>query len=72
MPQKEQTELRIRILGEPEVKRMTNLDRVTRWRMERVGKFPQRIRLSLHRIGWREDEVVEWIESRPRGMANHE
>jgi prophage regulatory protein len=57
----------VRILGESEVREMTGLSRVPRWRLERDGAFPQKIRLSPNRIGWRQDEVLAWLESRPRG-----
>ncbi len=33
-------------------------------RMERAGKFPKRIRLGEHRVGWSLREVEEWIEAR--------
>ena len=34
----------------------------------RVGEpsFPKPIRLSERRIAWRESEIQQWIESRPR------
>jgi len=59
-----------RILREPDVRRRTGVSRVTRWRWERKGIFPQRLRLGKNAIGWREDEVEEWIATRPRGVAN--
>ncbi len=54
------------ILREPEVKRMTALSRVTRWRMENAGKFPSRVQLGANSVGWRKDEIEDWLESRPR------
>jgi prophage regulatory protein len=59
----------VRILGEPEVRRLTNLSRTTRWRLEREGKFPKRLRLSGNRVGWQADEVLAWIAALPRGGA---
>ena len=60
-------EVKVRILGEPEVHRLTNLSRTTRWRLEREGKFPKRVRLSGNRVGWQADEVLAWIAALPRG-----
>jgi prophage regulatory protein len=57
------------ILGDRAVRQLTNLSRTTIWRLERQGKFPRRLRLSGNRIGWRADEVLEWIELLPRGFA---
>ena len=51
---------------------MINLSRVTIWRLENEGKFPQRIRISTKRIGWLEDEVTKWIEKRPRVVSKSE
>jgi prophage regulatory protein len=53
-----------RILREPEVERLTGLSRSSRWRLEREGKFPQRLQLSQNAVGWRNSEIRAWIESR--------
>jgi prophage regulatory protein len=34
------------------------------WRLEKAGKFPKRIKLGEHRVGWDLDEVMAWIEDR--------
>ena len=59
----------MKILRTPEVIRITGLSRVTLWRLERKGKFPSRLRLSENAIGWHEDEIIDWLASRPRGMT---
>ena len=56
----------MQILNAQQVVQITNLSRVTIWRMERAGEFPQRINISPNRVGWREDDINEWIESRHR------
>ncbi len=30
-------------------------------RLEKAGLFPKRVRLGQSRVGWVEDEIVEWI-----------
>jgi predicted DNA-binding transcriptional regulator AlpA len=35
-------------------------------RLERVGRFPQRIHLGPTRVGYYEDEIDEWIATRIR------
>jgi prophage regulatory protein len=35
-------------------------------RLETAGQFPRRLKLGQCRVAWYVDEVVEWIESRPR------
>lgn len=57
----------MRILRRPDVLKITGLSASTLERMERQGKFPQRVRLSRSTVGWREDEIIEWVDSRDRG-----
>jgi prophage regulatory protein len=45
----------------------TDLSPSTIDRQKTKGEFPKRIRLSSNAVGWYEDEIVDWIESRPRG-----
>jgi predicted DNA-binding transcriptional regulator AlpA len=63
------TEAASGILGETAVRKLTDLSRTTIWRLERQGKFPRRLRLSGNRVGWRAEEILEWIQSLPRGFA---
>jgi|TARA_B100000315_G_scaffold111505_1_gene102289 predicted DNA-binding transcriptional regulator AlpA len=56
----------MKILNAKQVTQITNLSRVTLWRMERAGKFPQRISISPNRVGWRDDDINDWIDSRPQ------
>jgi prophage regulatory protein len=53
----------IAILDESKVEKLTSLSRTTRWRMERRGEFPKRVRLSPGRVGWRQAEIEAWIRS---------
>jgi prophage regulatory protein len=57
------------ILRTADVARITGLSRTTIWRLERQGRFPTRIRLGVNSVGWRDEEVQHWVESRPRGMT---
>lgn len=56
-----------RILRGPEVYKMVGLSEATVWRMRRVGQFPKPIRLGGNSIGWPEQEIIDWLASRPRG-----
>ena len=38
--------------------------------MERSGVFPQRVRISVNVVAWREDEVTAWIASKIQGVRN--
>ena len=39
-----------------------------RKRAETVGLFPQRVKLALHKSGWRRSEIEAW-QADPRGWA---
>jgi predicted DNA-binding transcriptional regulator AlpA len=38
------------------------------WRLERAGRFPQRVQISDQAVGWYSDEVARWISERVRGI----
>ena len=57
-------EVTIAILDEERVQEVTSLSRTTRWRLERRGQFPKRVRLSPGRVGWRQADIEAWISSR--------
>ena len=40
------------------------LSRPTIWRLERAGEFPKRRQLGKRSVGWVEEEVEEWMQSR--------
>lgn len=50
-----------RFMREPEVKRVTGLSRVTRWRMEQRNEFPKRRRISRNGVGWLASEIQVWM-----------
>lgn len=33
-------------------------------RLEQAGRFPKRVRLGEARVGWVEQEVLDWLQSR--------
>lgn len=33
-------------------------------RLEKAGKFPKRVMLGPNRVGWVEQEVLDWLEER--------
>jgi prophage regulatory protein len=33
-------------------------------RLEKAGQFPKRVRLGQARVGWIEDEVLDWLKQR--------
>jgi prophage regulatory protein len=49
--------------------RLTGLSRSSIYRLEALGHFPRRVKLSASASGWRNDEVQAWIASRPRSIV---
>lgn len=33
-------------------------------RLEKAGLFPKRVQLGLNRVGWVEQEVLDWLQQR--------
>jgi len=54
------------IRGWAGAERKTETTRVTLWRGVRAGTFPAPMELGPNSIGWFEDELDEWLASRPR------
>ena len=53
-----------RFLREPEVARLTGLSRTTRWRLERDGKFPKRIKISESAKANLHSQIMAWMAER--------
>lgn len=56
----------MRVLRMPEVLSRVGLSRSTIWRLIKNKEFPTPIRLGGRAVGWIEEEVEGWIESRSR------
>ena len=56
----------MKILSMKQVCVMVSLSRAEIYRKLDAGNFPKRVQVSENRIGFMEDEVIEWIKSRPR------
>lgn len=60
-----------RIIREKECRTITGLARTTRWLLERRGLFPARRRITGHRVGWLESDLIAWLQSTPAGIGVH-
>lgn len=56
-----------RILRRPEVERLTGLRKSSIYYLMGAGVFPKPIRLGNRTVGWRGEELADWVDSRPRG-----
>ncbi|EHW0641766.1 AlpA family phage regulatory protein [Vibrio parahaemolyticus] len=53
-----------RVIRMDEVKNLTGLSRATINRYRANGDFPKNLQLGANSIGFFENEVIEWLESR--------
>lgn len=52
------------IIRKADLKREVGLSPTTVWRLERAGKFPRRIKISEHVVGWLRRDIEAWLEER--------
>jgi prophage regulatory protein len=55
---------------DPRVEKESGLSKSTRWRLEKAGEFPKKIQLGPRAVGWRAEEIIEWVKA--RGEAKKE
>ena len=61
--------LLLKLLRFTDVRERTGLSRSTVWRLERRGAFPKHVKVSANIVAWLEEDVVEWIRSKTRGLV---
>jgi prophage regulatory protein len=54
------------VLRRRQLLQFIGLSNTTQWRLEKNGDFPSRIKLGRGSVGWRLDEVEEWLNGRER------
>jgi prophage regulatory protein len=54
----------MRILSKRQVKELVLYSPQHIARLEQAGQFPKRVQLGLSRVGWVEDEVLDWLQKR--------
>ncbi len=56
-----------KILSQKQVLEIIPYSSSSLWRKEKAGEFPARIQLGPNRCGWREEEILAWLDARPLG-----
>jgi len=54
----------MRILSKRQLKELVLYSPQHVARLEKAGTFPKRIQLGPNRVGWVEDEVLDWLQLR--------
>jgi prophage regulatory protein len=56
----------LKIIKLPKVMEMTSFSVASIYRLCAEGKFPKKIKIGARSVGWRESDIVEYIEERER------
>lgn len=54
----------MRILSKRQLKELVLYSPQHVARLEKAGSFPKRVQLGPNRVGWVEDEVLDWLQQR--------
>jgi prophage regulatory protein len=54
----------IRIISKKELRQLVLYSPAHIDRLEKAGKFPKRVQLGPCRVGWIENEVLDWLQAR--------
>ena len=57
-------EIVMRILSKRQLKELVLYSPQHIARLENAGQFPLRVNLGPNRVGWVEDEVLDWLQDR--------
>ena len=63
-----------RLLSRAALLAIVPLSYTTIWEMIQRGEFPRAIVIGIQKVAWRENEILEWIASRPQQVlkADHD
>jgi prophage regulatory protein len=54
----------MRLLSKRQLKEMVLYSPQHVARLEKAGKFPKRVQIGPNRVGWVEEEVLDWLRER--------
>ena len=54
----------MRILSKKQLKELVLYSPQHVARLEKAGQFPKRVQLGPNRVGWIEEEILEWLQRR--------
>jgi len=59
-----------RLINYSQLELLVGLSKSQVGRLEKCGKFPQRIRLGERRVGWSLNEIHNWIDEQKKQRVN--
>ncbi len=58
------TQTQSKLLTQKQVMAIVPYSHTHIWRLERAGKFPQRLKLGPNRVGWLAEEIEAWVQDK--------
>ena len=58
-----------RMIRLPEVMELAGLSKSLIYRLEKLGRFMPRVKLSARATGWSPAAINDWMENRPESLA---
>ena len=55
----------------PEVQKISGLSVSSIWKLEKKGKFPQRIKIGERAVGWLSSEIQDWVQRARQATQSH-
>lgn len=52
------------ILRPKQLAKFLSLSIATIWRVAKEGDFPMKVQISARAVGWREEDIIAWLEKR--------
>lgn len=59
------------IIRLPQLVEKTGISRAHVYALIGRGEFPRPVRLGRRAVGWREDEIEDWLDTRPAAGSWH-
>ena len=57
------------LISRAEVEELVGIRRSALYRLMSEGSFPLPVKINQHSVRWRKNEVLDWINSRPRATG---
>ncbi|WP_374593023.1 helix-turn-helix transcriptional regulator [Sphingosinicella sp.] len=66
-----EAEMTAKILRRTEVERVIGLSRSTIYKAMTENTFPKPIRIGKRAVGWRQADIMNWLETRPQAHNDY-
>lgn len=57
----------MKIIRPHQLAELLSISKTTLWRLEKAGELPPRYKISERSVGWLEEDIKEWLETKKEG-----